>query len=159
MSASQYNYWQHSPFGTNRPDKNLQAHLALKDAFATKDASKLDSEQQMYHNFLSKYLNNDKADTLAYGYYWVFGPQPESSFAVIDGYVKNKQIMLNAFYGAPTETMAARESSLKTLRDEVFTKIIMGSSPISAFDTFVQDWKRQGGDAITKEVNDWAKTH
>jgi putative aldouronate transport system substrate-binding protein len=32
------------------------------------------------------------------------------------------------------------------------------ASPISAFDTFVADWKRQGGDAITKEVNDWAKS-
>jgi putative aldouronate transport system substrate-binding protein len=44
------------------------------------------------------------------------------------------------------------------MRDEVYTKIVMGASPISAFDTFVTDWKRQGGDAITKEVNEWAKS-
>jgi putative aldouronate transport system substrate-binding protein len=75
----------------------------------------------------------------------------------MDQYVKNNQILLDAFYGAPTESMTAYQSTLESLRDEAFTKIIMGSSPISAFDTFVQNWKRQGGDAITKEVNAWYK--
>jgi putative aldouronate transport system substrate-binding protein len=31
-------------------------------------------------------------------------------------------------------------------------------SPISTFDTFVRDWKAQGGDTITKEVSDWYKS-
>jgi putative aldouronate transport system substrate-binding protein len=54
--------------------------------------------------------------------------------------------------------MAAYESTLKSMRDEVFTKIVMGASPLGEFDTFVANWKRQGGDAITKEVNEWAKS-
>ena len=76
----------------------------------------------------------------------------------MDYYVKNNLILFNAFYGAPTETMVSRLSTLEDLRNEVFTKIIMGASPIDAFDTFVRDWKRQGGDDITREVNEWAKS-
>jgi putative aldouronate transport system substrate-binding protein len=67
-------------------------------------------------------------------------------------------LSLNPFTGAPTRTMNSRLSNLNDLRDEVFTKIIMGTSPLSDFDVFVQDWKRQGGDDITREVNEWYKT-
>ena len=33
-------------------------------------------------------------------------------------------------------------------------KIIMGKADISEFDTFVENWKNQGGDQILKEIND-----
>ena len=91
-----------------------------------------------------------------WAYERIFGPE-KSTYSVMDQYVTNNQILLNGFYGAPTESMAAYESTLKSLRDEVYTKIVMGASPVDAFDAFVQNWKRQGGDAITKEVNEWAK--
>ena len=29
-----------------------------------------------------------------------------------------------------------------------------GKADISEFDTFVEDWKKQGGDQILKEIND-----
>jgi putative aldouronate transport system substrate-binding protein len=160
ISPSGYGYWQHNIVRTGYPNKNLNAHLAIKAVLAGGDASKLDGEQTFYLDYLRKYINKDRSDTMAYGYYWVFGPDSTTTFGVMDQYVKNKQIILNAFYGAPTETMTARQSTLESLRDEAFTKIIMGSSPVDAFDTFVRDWKRQGGDDITKEVNDWyKKTH
>ena len=33
-----------------------------------------------------------------------------------------------------------------------FAKIIMGKADISEFDTFVENWKSQGGDQILKEI-------
>jgi len=42
--------------------------------------------------------------------------------------------------------------NLKKLEDETFLKIILGQLPIDAFDQFVADWKAQGGDEITAEV-------
>jgi putative aldouronate transport system substrate-binding protein len=36
---------------------------------------------------------------------------------------------------------------------EGFTKIIVGEQPISYFDTIVADWRRSGGDVITRAVN------
>lgn len=43
------------------------------------------------------------------------------------------------------------------MEEEVFTKIIMGDS-IDLFDKFVEDWKKLGGDQITKEINEWYGT-
>jgi putative aldouronate transport system substrate-binding protein len=51
--------------------------------------------------------------------------------------------------------MAERNEQLKKLKNETFVKIVTGNLPIDAFDKFVADWKKQGGDLITKEVNDW----
>ncbi|THF84243.1 hypothetical protein [Cohnella fermenti] len=46
-----------------------------------------------------------------------------------------------------------RQSGLET-----FNKIIYNKLPIDAFDTFVSNWKTNGGDQITLDVNDWFKS-
>lgn len=61
------------------------------------------------------------------------------------------------FVGAPTDTMVMRTANLTKLEYEKFIAIIMGES-LDSFDTFVSDWKSQGGDKITQEVNDWYKS-
>ena len=38
------------------------------------------------------------------------------------------------------------------MEEETFAKIIMGKADISEFDTFVENWKNQGGDQILKEI-------
>ena len=40
------------------------------------------------------------------------------------------------------------------MEEETFAKIILGKADISEFDTFVENWKNQGGDQILKEIND-----
>ncbi|MBB3108002.1 putative aldouronate transport system substrate-binding protein [Paenibacillus phyllosphaerae] len=55
---------------------------------------------------------------------------------------------------AQTQTMQTKWTNLKKLEDETFLKIIMGGASIDEFDTFVTKWKEQGGDQITKEVNE-----
>ena len=40
------------------------------------------------------------------------------------------------------------------MEEETFAKIIMGKADISEFDTFVENWKNQGGDQILKEINE-----
>lgn len=66
----------------------------------------------------------------------------------------NHHIIPNAFYGVPTPAMTKYNNKLKNLED-VFTKIIMGLEPLDAFDDYVKTWKEEGGDEITKEVNEW----
>jgi len=53
---------------------------------------------------------------------------------------------------APTPTITNKWVNLKKLEDETFLKIILGTAPIDSFDQFVKDWKAQGGDDITAEV-------
>ncbi len=43
-------------------------------------------------------------------------------------------------------------TSLEKKENDIFLKIIIGEEPIDAFDTFVEEWKAEGGDAITAEV-------
>ena len=57
-------------------------------------------------------------------------------------------------YNGQTETMEAKWANLKKMEEETFAKIIMGKADISEFDTFVENWKSQGGDQILKEIND-----
>lgn len=51
-----------------------------------------------------------------------------------------------------TPTMETKWANLKKLEDETMLKIITGKTDIGAFDQFVTDWKAQGGDEITAEV-------
>lgn len=61
----------------------------------------------------------------------------------------------NAFTGGTTKTMETKWDYLKKLEMETFSKIVFGNEPIDAFDDFVEEWKAQGGDQITAEVNEW----
>ena len=69
-------------------------------------------------------------------------------------YVNDKYIPVDNAYSGQTETMQAKWANLKKMEEETFAKIIMGKADISEFDTFVKNWKSQGGDQILKEIND-----
>lgn len=66
-----------------------------------------------------------------------------------------EQGKLSKFQSLPTPTMIERNSDLNKLQDETILGIIIGDKPMSAFDEFVEQWKSQGGDQITQEVNEW----
>ena len=53
-----------------------------------------------------------------------------------------------------TATMEKKWANLKKKEDEVFLKIIIGEADLDSFDTFVKEWKAEGGDEITKEVQE-----
>ena len=68
--------------------------------------------------------------------------------------VNDKYIPVYNAYSGQTETMQAKWADLKKMEEETFAKIIMGKADISEFDTFVENWKNQGGDQILKEINE-----
>lgn len=102
--------------------------------------------------------------------YLAGGGQPRDGFdqanaayadAHIPGAIIQKQLgfaIPNEFKGASTPTMGSKMEALNKMENEMFTKIIYGKEPLSAFDDFVAKWKSSGGDQITKEVNDWYRT-
>ena len=55
------------------------------------------------------------------------------------------------FWGT-TETMKTNGANLTKLEEEVFIKIVTGSAPLDAFDTYVADWNNQGGAQIIEEI-------
>ncbi|MFF2480162.1 extracellular solute-binding protein [Paenibacillus sp. NPDC058071] len=63
--------------------------------------------------------------------------------------------MKNYFQGPLTETMKQKNELLNKLINQSYSKIIYGQSPIEEFDKMVENWKKSGGDQVTKEVNEW----
>jgi len=70
--------------------------------------------------------------------------------------VKVDKKVFSATY-SQTEIMGTKWANLKKMEDEMVLKIIVGAAPIDYFDQFVKDWKAQGGDEITKEVQEMNK--
>ena len=68
--------------------------------------------------------------------------------------VNDKYVPVYNAYNGQTETMQTKWANLKKMEEETFAKIVMGKADISEFDTFVKNWKSQGGDQILKEIND-----
>lgn len=132
------------------PRKNLDAHLNVVDALNSKDDSKLNQEEKNYYNNCTAFLGGD---IKYWGSYKMYGPG--GSLSVINGYSGNNQIMDDQYFGAPTETMGEKNATLSKLQLVTFTEIIMENKPIDEFDNYVANWKKLGGDKITKEVNDW----
>lgn len=58
-----------------------------------------------------------------------------------------------AFFGQ-TDSMQLKWANLEKLEVDTYIQIIMGEQPVDYFDTFVENWKAQGGDEITTEVNE-----
>lgn len=125
-------------------------HIA--DALKANDPSKLNPEETGYYNDVLKYKDGDNSVWFNAAQYDELGGQQILS----EVYFANDMVMPPAFYGAPTKTMADRQASLDRLEAETLFKIIMGETPIEEFDTFVEQWKKLGGEQITKEVNEWA---
>ena len=62
----------------------------------------------------------------------------------------------NEFYGANLTTMSDFGDYLNTQTDAIFTAIIKGDKPVSAFDSFVKDtYNPNGGEKIKAQINAW----
>lgn len=70
-------------------------------------------------------------------------------------YEHKEELLPNLFNGEPTDTMKRNWEQLQTMEKQIYTNIIYGKASIDEFDKFVADWKAQGGDQITQEVNEW----
>lgn len=141
---------KYAPVVIDPLNTNLEAFLKVQDALKSGDGSKLGFPANIHFDRLTKFKAGDDSMWFSNA---VFGA--EGSYSVINQYNNTKVGKYNDFVGAATPTMAEKQATLKKMQDQTFTKIIMGEVSIDEFDKFVVDWKKQGGDAIEKEVNDW----
>jgi putative aldouronate transport system substrate-binding protein len=144
--------FSYAPVRGSAPDKNLNAQKHITEAMKSGDTSKLTAEEDGYLTIIKEFT--EKKDPNGWGYFRIFGPV--SSWSVIESqYLQKNLPIYNEFTGTATETMAQKQATLTKMEMETFTKVIMGAISIDEFDTFATDWKKLGGDQITKEVNDW----
>ena len=81
---------------------------------------------------------------------------PNSIYALLDLMATRNMLKIDPFNGTLTDAMMTREVSLHDLENQVFTAIIAGIEPIEYFDEFVDMWWAEGGEEMTREVNEWA---
>ena len=144
------NYWQLSPvMAFNQASDNGSV---LPKAIETKDESLLKTkDQKTRYSRAMKYVNGE--DISMWWEMLISGPNGAVSHVP---YLKEHKLFhQNKFYGAPTPTMVEKKELLERKRDEIFMKIIMNQVSIDEFDKYVADWKKLGGDDMTKEVNEW----
>ena len=141
-----------SMFRVWKPKQNLESYLAVKEALNSSDPSGLSNSTDKA-NYGKVLAYHQDGDLKSWGYAAVFGPNGSQS--ILEEIDKKKLYKYNEFYGAPTQTMIDKGATLAKMQNETFLKIIMGKAPIEEFDAFVDQWKRLGGDQITKEVNEW----
>ncbi|MFB9749977.1 extracellular solute-binding protein, partial [Paenibacillus hodogayensis] len=149
-------HWTNAPVKIYKPFKNaeISVHLEplLKSSAKADEATlaKLTPEERGEYAKILEY----RAGT---GDSWKEGSRSDSWGAgpIINNiYLKEDRFMPDQFITVPTPTMVQKKANLDKMELEMMTKIVLGG-PLDAFDTFVKDWKRLGGDDMTKEVNDW----
>ena len=98
-----------------------------------------------------QYLEDKVANSQFWSSYMWSGA--EGAFSIVDLYDKNGQMLQNAYILADTDAMTSYGTTLEQLALETITKMINGSTPVSDFSTFIDQWNSLGGDEITAEVN------
>jgi putative aldouronate transport system substrate-binding protein len=116
----------------------------IDKAIKTRDISNLMPEPLAFYKQCIDWLDNKNPEAWKY-----YSCRVEGSLITEDPAIK----VTSNVYPFSTDTMMTRWTNLKTMEDEFILKVITGREPLSSFDKFVTDWKRMGGDQITKEVN------
>ncbi|MBB6670111.1 extracellular solute-binding protein [Cohnella nanjingensis] len=135
------------------PKQNLEIYQTMQTVLQTKDTSKLNASDKTTYDKIVAYQGGD---IKSWGTAAIFGPGGSQS--ILEQIDKNKEWVFNEYYGAPTQTEIDRGATLSKIQNETFLKIIMGKESIDEFDKFVDQWKKLGGDQLTKEVNEWYKS-
>ena len=137
---------------TYYPLKNLESHLKVVEAVEKDDPSELNQEQKQYYDAVTGYLAGNVAEN--YGGMKVFG-NDMSSLDVINQYHEKDLFLMNAFTGAPTETMGQKLSTVNDKIMEYYTKVIMGIESTDTYDDFLSEINSLGLEKMTEEVNEW----
>ena len=131
--------------------KNFEAAVKVTAALENGDVSALNDEEKGYYDMCVLCRDGDYGNS-NWHQMKMFGPN--GSLSVIQTYNDAGNIMVDEFYGSATQTMSEKLSTLKKQQLTDFTSIIMGED-IGAFDTFVANWNKLGGEKMTEEVNAW----
>ncbi|KQO16634.1 hypothetical protein [Paenibacillus sp. Leaf72] len=106
---------------------------------------------------LKKLLNNSDAEVLTPIEQGIKGLNSAQLLAAGIAISEQELEIPNRYHGPLTDGMEKHGVFLQKLATESYLSIIYGEKPLSYFDEFVAQFYKNGGDVITKEVNDWYK--
>ena len=158
-----YEYWhseldparvgREAPITASYPWMNVRAY---KDIQAVYDGDlrpeKLTGVSLHYYNN----IENASDEMQRWAWTTMFADANTSPFANLSRFQQTDRLFVDEFYGPPTSTMIDSWSTLQQQKLVAFTRIIQGEVDLDVgFKEFVEYWSRNGGDAITEEINDW----
>lgn len=88
--------------------------------------------------------------------------QPQQDITLIPGwsedhvtaqkFTRSQKLIFDESDGIQSDAKTKYSAALNTLRDETFTKIILGEYSLDKFDEYVTKWKAQGGDELIADM-------
>lgn len=145
-------YRVYSPLCLRSNYETINALIAEgKTTITNEDAAYNDEFWGAWSSYLNYMENPD--DGVAWGT-WFSRLAEDGGVANMIKTVETADIVYDEVY-VTTASMVTKQSELDSLRDNTFISMIMGETPISEFDAYVQQWKAMGGDEIAAEVNEW----
>lgn len=152
--AAGNNPWLYCPVYFEFPGKNYTLYQKTSQALDTEKTDGLNGEEKLIYGWMKEYV--DGTDLGRYGIYLSYGPG--SSCSIIDYYLQNDLYEYDKFFGNPPKSQLDNEAILNTMFTEYAMKIVTNEYPVEKYDEFVDQWYLQGGEAWTKDVNDWYAT-
>ncbi|WP_339318903.1 hypothetical protein [Paenibacillus sp. FSL R10-2734] len=164
--AGKYSGWKFSLIQSLNPLKNLENYYKESKALQSGDVSELNVEQKGDYTNMKYYLdamNSGTAEGMiaakdatflsGLSLYTVFG-DPQGGEATVDKIKSNSATNPSAYNYIPTDTMSSKYSTLDKMALETIVKIIYGDN-VDSYDKFLESWKALGGEAVTKEAQEW----
>lgn len=118
----------------------------------TADEALANSEFWSSWNSYVKHVDGTE-DAVSWGTY-TSRVAPEGGVAKMYEYYTNAEKRYKEVY-ITTPSMITKQGEMNKYRDTTFLSMIMGETPISDFDKYVEEWNNLGGIDISKEVNEW----
>lgn len=138
-------------------DNNVNIGSQLREIYASSDPAKAAENYPMVrltYNLIESHRSNFYQFVGGEG--WALDVIYKTAEKVFsDTY---KDFKYNLFNGVYSDDAQFYKTSLDTRMIETYYNIIMGGD-ISEFDTFAESWHKDGGDAVTDEVNKWYAEH
>lgn len=128
--------------------KNCQTAVNLANALESGDTSSLSAEERFNYNEL---MDNPKESAVYRSAYLTWMGEFKQLNNMLD------TLVYDAYKGPVDTTYSAMMKTLQEYETGIFVDMIMGKRSIDDFNKFVEEWYAQGGEMVTKTVNDWYK--
>ncbi len=143
--------WKFSPVNVSKVGENFERAKKVAEALNVGNKDDLTGTDADVYDWVMAYRNGDNSQ---WGWDKIYGGEQSSEY-LMGHYIENGLYMTNKFVGNKSDDMLATEATLNQTLTDGFMQIILGAQPVDYFDTVVDSWKDQGGDANTVYVNEW----
>lgn len=141
--------------GFKNPDEEMNNCRQLFDALKKQDKTGLNLSLQTQYDEAMEYVETKNPER--WSRWNAIYPEEGHAYYLVFGTNTEEMLKKNVWWKMPSENMVQKLPLYRDMAQETMAKIIAGAEPVAAWDDMVAQWKKLGGDEITKEVIEAAK--